>query len=149
MSLQRAIRRGFAHVLDHRTIAIPERPGNLRADTFRNVLPQPRVGLIFLVPGKGETLRVSGTARIARDGWLRERLAVAGRVPELVLVVTVEEAFMHCTKCMARSQVWQPQSWRPEGLASIGEAMVVYGNLDISVSEMRALAENDERERLY
>jgi PPOX class probable FMN-dependent enzyme len=140
---------GFAHVLDHRTIAIPERPGNLRADTFRNVLQQPRVGLIFLVPGKGETLRVSGTARIARDGWLRERLAVAGRVPELVLVVTVEEAFMHCTKCMARSQVWQPQSWRPEGLASIGEAMVVHGNLDISVSEMRALAENDERERLY
>jgi len=57
---------GFAHVLDHRTIAIPERPGNLRADTFRNVLQQPRVGLIFLVPGKGETLRVSGTARIAR-----------------------------------------------------------------------------------
>ena len=140
---------GFAHVLDHRTIAIPERPGNLRADTFRNVLQQPRVGLIFLVPGKGETLRVSGTARIARDRWLRERLAVAGRVPELVLVVTVEEAFMHCTKCMVRSQMWQPQSWRPEGLASIGEAMVVHGNLDISVSEMRALAENDERERLY
>jgi predicted pyridoxine 5'-phosphate oxidase superfamily flavin-nucleotide-binding protein len=131
-------------VLDPRTIAIPERPGNLRADTFRNVLQQPRVGLIFLVPGKGETLRVSGTARIARDGWLRERLAVAGRVPELVLVVTVEEAFMHCTKCMVRSEMW-----RPEGLASIGEAMVVHGNLDISVSEMRAFAENDERERLY
>ena len=83
---------GFAHVLDHRTIAIPERPGNLRADTFRNVLQQPRVGLIFLVPGKGETLRVSGTTRIARDGWLRERLAVADPGPELVLVVTVEEA---------------------------------------------------------
>ena len=140
---------GFAHVLDHRTVAIPERPGNLRADTFRNVLQQPRVGLIFLVPGKGETPRVSGTARIARDEWLRERLAVEGRVPELALVVTVEESFMHCTKCMVRSQMWQPQSWRPEGLASIGEAMVVHGNLDISVSEMRALAENDERERLY
>ena len=104
-------------MLDHRTIAIPERPGNLRADTFRNVLQQPRVGLIFLVPGKGETLRVSGTARIARDGWLRERLEGAGR--------DGEEAFMHCTKCMVRSQMWQPQSWRPEGLASIGEAMVV------------------------
>ena len=91
----------------------------------------------------------SGTARIARDGWLRELLAVAGRVPELVLLVTVEEAFMHCTKCMVRSQMWQPQSWRPEGLASIGEAMVVHGNLDISVSEVRAIAENDECERLY
>jgi uncharacterized protein len=92
-------------VLDNRTVAIPERPGNLRADTFRNVLQQHRVGLIFLVPGKSETLRVSGTAGIARDVWLRERMAVAGRLPELALVVTVEEPFMHCTKCVVRSQM--------------------------------------------
>lgn len=140
---------GFAHVLDRRTIAIPERPGNRRADTFRNVLQQPRIGLIFLVPGKNETLRVSGTARIARDAWLRERLGVAGRIPELALVVTVEEAFVHCTKCMVRSRIWQPQSWNPDGLASIGEAMVAHARLDISVAEMRAIAERDERERLY
>ena len=76
-------------------------------------------------------------------------MAVAGRVLELVLVVAVEEAFRHCAKCMGRSQMWQPQGWRPEGLSSIGEAMVVHGNLDISVSEMGAIAENDERERLY
>jgi uncharacterized protein len=87
----------------------------------------------------GHARWLAGTARIACNGWLRERLAVAGRAPELVLVVTVAEAFMHCTKCMVRSQMWQPQSWRPEGLASIGEAMVVHG--DLSVSEMRALAE--------
>ncbi len=86
---------GFVHVLDHRTIAIPERPGNRRADTFHNVLQNPKVGLIFIIPGKGETLRVSGTARIARDTWLRERMTVSNRVPELALVVTVEEAFMH------------------------------------------------------
>lgn len=140
---------GFVHVLDRRTLAIPERPGNRRADSFRNVLRQPRVGLIFLVPGKGETLRISGTARIARDAWLRERLAVAGRVPDLALVVTIEEAFVHCTKCMVRSRLWQPRIWNPDGLASIGEAMVVHGRLDISVPEMRAIAENDERERLY
>ena len=96
-------------MLDPRTVAIPERPGNLRADTFRNVLQQPRVGLIFLVVGKEETLRFSGTARIAGDGWLRERLAVQGRLPELALVVTVEEPFMYCTKCMVRSQMWQSQ----------------------------------------
>ena len=64
---------GFVHVLDRRTIAIPERPGNRRADTFRNVLQNPRIGLLFIVPGKGETLRVSGSAVIARDLWLRER----------------------------------------------------------------------------
>ena len=136
-------------MLDDRTLAIPERPGNRRADTFRNVLRQPRVGLIFLVPGKAETLRISGTARIARDAWLRERLAMAGRVPDLALVVNVEEAFMHCTKCTVRSRMWQPDSWNPDGLASIGEAMVVHGRLDMSIAEMRAIAENDERERLY
>jgi PPOX class probable FMN-dependent enzyme len=84
---------GFVYTLDRRTIAIPERLGNRRADTFRNVLQNPRVGLIFIVPGRGETLRVSGSARIVRDSWLRERMAVADRVPELALVVTVEEAF--------------------------------------------------------
>ena len=140
---------GFALVLDDRTIAIPERPGNRRADTFRNVLQNSKVGLIFVVPGKGETLRVSGTARIVRDEWLRERMKVADRLPELALVVTVEEAFLHCTKCMVRSQMWKPGTWNPEGLASIGEAMVVHGRLDISVAEMRAIAENDEQTRLY
>jgi len=81
---------GFVHVLDNRTIAIPERPGNRRADTFRNVLQNPKVGLIFVVPDKGETLRISGTARIVRDAWLRERLKVADRVPELALASSSE-----------------------------------------------------------
>ena len=107
------------------------------------------MGVIFIVPGKGETLRVSGTARIVRDGWLRERMVVGGRTPELALVVTVEEAFMHCTKCMVRSQIWQPASWKPEGLASIAEAMVEHGRLDISIAQMEQIAEDDERTRLY
>jgi PPOX class probable FMN-dependent enzyme len=141
---------GFVQVLDEgRTLAIPERLGNRRADTFRNVLQNPRVGLIFLVPGKPETLRVSGIARIVRDAWLRERMAVADRVPELALVVTVEEAFVHCTKCMVRSRMWQPNTWNADGLASIAEAMVVHGRLDISLAEMRSIADNDERTRLY
>lgn len=140
---------GFVHVLDDRTIAIPERPGNRRADTFRNVLQNPKVGLIFMVPKRGETLRISGSARIVRDAWLRERMKVADRVPELALVVTVEEAFLHCTKCMVRSQIWKPETWNSEGLASIAEAMVVHGHLDLSIAEMRAIAENDEKTRLY
>jgi PPOX class probable FMN-dependent enzyme len=140
---------GFVYVLDSRTIAIPERLGNRRADTFRNVLQHPKVGLIFIVPGKGETLRVSGTAQIVRDAWLRERMAVGDRVPELALVVTIEEAFLHCTKCMVRSRMWQPDTWNAGGLVSIGEAMVVHGRLDISVAEMRSIAENDERTQLY
>jgi PPOX class probable FMN-dependent enzyme len=140
---------GFVHVIDRQTIAIPERPGNRRADTFRNVLQNPKVGLIFIVPGKGETLRVSGTARIARDIWLRERMAVAGRVPDLALVVKVEEAFVHCTKCMVRSRMWQPDTWSPGGLASSPEAVIAHGRLDMSVAELQALSENDIRTRLY
>jgi len=140
---------GFVCVLDDRTIAIPERLGNRRADTFRNVLQNPSVGLIFIVPDKGETLRISGSARIVRDAWLLERMKVADRVPELALVVTVEEAFIHCTKCMVRSQIWKPETWNSEGLVSIGEAMVVHGRLDLSIAEMRTIAENDEQTRLY
>ncbi len=140
---------GFVQVLDRHTIAIPERPGNRRADTFRNVLQNPRIGLIFIIPGKGETLRVSGTARIARDQWLRERMAVGGRVPDLALVVTVEEAFVHCTKCVVRSRMWQPDTWNPDGLASSPEAVIAHARLDMPVAELQALSENDIRTRLY
>jgi len=140
---------GFVQVLDSRTIALPERPGNRRADTFRNVLQSPRVGLIFIVPGKGETLRVSGTARVVRDAWLRERMAVAGRLPDLALVVTVEEAFIHCSKCMVRSRLWQPDTWNAAGLASAVEALIVHSRLNMTVAELQSLYENDVRTRLY
>ena len=76
-------------------------------------------------------------------------LVVNGRVPDLALVVTVEEAFAHCTKCMVRSQIWRPETWKPDGLASIAEAMVAHGRLDIAVEEMRSIAENDAVTRLY
>ncbi|MDO8397294.1 MAG: pyridoxamine 5'-phosphate oxidase family protein [Bradyrhizobium sp.] len=141
---------GFVHILDDWTLAIPERPGNRRADTFRNVLQNPKVGLIFLVPGKGETLRINGTARIVRDSWLREKLAHKGIVPELTLVVTVEEVFAHCTKCMVRSALWKPESWKPEGLQfTIGSAMVAHGKLEMSVQEMQAIADERVRTSLY
>lgn len=115
---------------------------------LRKVLQNPKVGLMFVVPDKGETLRISGRARIVGDVWLREQMKVADRLPELVLLVTVEEAFLHCTKCMVRSQMWKPETWNSEGLASIGEAMVVHGNLYLPIAEMRAIAENDEQTRL-
>jgi PPOX class probable FMN-dependent enzyme len=140
---------GFVQVLDDRTVAIPERPGNRRADTFRNVLQNPRVGLMFVVPGKGETLRMSGTARVVRDAWLRERMAVDGRLPELALVVTMEEAFIHCTKCMVRSRMWQPDSWNDAKLPTNVEAVIAHGRLDISVAELQSLYEHDVRTRLY
>jgi PPOX class probable FMN-dependent enzyme len=102
---------GFVFVLDEHTLAIPDRPGNRRADTFRNVLANPRVGLLFLVPGRNETLRVNGRASIVRDAALLARMAVQAKVPRLALRVAVEEAFVHCGKCMLRSRLWEPASW--------------------------------------
>jgi PPOX class probable FMN-dependent enzyme len=141
---------GFVQVLDDWTLAIPERPGNRRADTFRNVLQNPKVGLVFLVPGKGETLRINGTARIVRDSWLREKLAHKGIVPQLALVIRVEEVFAHCTKCMVRSELWKPESWKPDGMQfTIASAMVAHGKLELSVQEMQAIADDRVRTSLY
>ncbi|MCH5377355.1 MAG: pyridoxamine 5'-phosphate oxidase family protein, partial [Planctomycetes bacterium] len=101
---------GFVRVPDDHHLAIPDRPGNHRIDTFRNILENPRVGVIFLIPVKGETLRVVGEARITRDPDLLATMAVKDRPPQLALVVHVERAFMHCPKCVIRSNIWKPEA---------------------------------------
>lgn len=141
---------GFVAVLDDRTLAIPDRPGNRRLDTFHNILANPSVGLIFLVPGKRETLRVAGRAAIVRDVALREQLAMNGKVPALALVVTVERAFFHCAKCMIRSHLWEPDHWPElEGLAPLAEILIAHARLADSVEEMQALIDRSAREQLY
>ena len=105
---------GFALVLDDTTLAIPERPGNRRADGFRNVLQNPHVGLLFLIPGRGDTLRVNGRARLLRDVPYAERMRVRGHEPTLVLEVAVEEVFFHCSKAFLRSKAWDPETWTPD-----------------------------------
>ncbi|HUB13160.1 MAG TPA: pyridoxamine 5'-phosphate oxidase family protein [Acetobacteraceae bacterium] len=141
---------GFVLVLDDKTLAIPERPGNRRADTFRNLLQNPRVGVIFLIPGKRETLRVSGQAQVVRDPDLREAMAIGGRVPDLALVVSVQEAFFHCSKCMIRSHLWEPDAWPTlDGLPSLAEAVVAHAKLSNSVAEIQGFVDTDERTRLY
>ncbi len=141
---------GFVKVLDDKHLAIPDRLGNRRADTFRNVLENPKVGLIFLIPGKPETLRISGEARIVRDQGLRESMAVAGRLPDFAMVVYVERVFMHCPKCMLRSKLWQPEAWPDQaGTPSMAEVMVKYAELEITTGEMQAIIDKDRRERLY
>lgn len=104
-------RPGFAAILDDNTIAIPDRPGNNRLDTLENIVANPAVGLLFLIPGMNETLRVNGEARITIDQALREQLAVDGKLPLSVVVVRVKAAYMHCAKAFMRSQLWQPESW--------------------------------------
>jgi len=141
---------GFVLVLDEHTLAIPDRPGNRRGDTFSNILKNPKVAVFFMVPGSEETLRVQGRATIVRDVTLRERMAVKGRVPELVLVVDVEEAFMHCSKCMIRSELWSPESWPDMALVpSLSAAIIDQKQLPISREQMAASLARDAEQRLY
>ncbi|MFC6883188.1 MULTISPECIES: pyridoxamine 5'-phosphate oxidase family protein [Actinomadura] len=102
---------GFTLVLDDTTIAVPERPGNRRADGFRNMLANPHVGLIYLIPGRNETLRINGRARILRDAPFFDDLVVKGHRPQLAVVVEIEQIFFHCAKAFMRSALWKPETW--------------------------------------
>ena len=99
------------HVLDPRTIAIAERPGNKRADGYLNILSNPHVGVIALIPGRDDTLRINGRARIVRDAPFFSDLVVRGRRPVLALVIEIEQVFSHCPKAFLRSSLWEPSSW--------------------------------------
>lgn len=99
---------GFVMVVDDSTIVIPDRPGNRRVDSLQNIIENPHVGLLFLVPGMTETLRIAGSAQIVQDEALLAPLAVAGKAPTLGLLVHVEEAFLHCGKSSLRSGIWDP-----------------------------------------
>jgi PPOX class probable FMN-dependent enzyme len=109
---------GFTLVLDDTTIAIPERPGNRRVDGFRNVLTNPHVGLLYLVPGRGDTLRINGRARLVREAPFFDRMTVKGHRPQLALVVEIEEVFHHCSKAFLRSALWKSETWDPDALPS-------------------------------
>lgn len=140
---------GFVAVLDEKTLAIPDRPGNRRLDTFENLLAHPEIGLLFLIPGNGDTLRVSGMGKIVRDRSLQMQLAVDGRNPELILVVTVEEAFMHCPKCMIRSRLWDAEHWPDRSsVPSLAEAIVAHARPPETVAEVQAVIDDSVR-RLY
>ena len=101
---------GFVRDLDEHTVAIPDRRGNNRIDTLRNLVRDPRISLLFLIPGVGETMRINGRAKISTDPKLTESFAMNGKTPKCVLVVTVERAYFQCTKAIIRSKLWDPAS---------------------------------------
>lgn len=115
---------GFVRVLDERTLLLPDRPGNRLADSLRNVLENPHVALLFLIPGVEDTFRVNGRATIVTDPELLEPCAVEGKVPKLALRVEIEQAYTHCPKAFLRAQLWDPERYvdRDE-LPSAGELM--------------------------
>ena len=105
----------LVHVVDEHTVAIAERPGNRRADGYRNILLNPHVGLNFLIPGRGDTLRINGRARLVSDAPFFDAMVVKGHRPLLAVVVEIETIFFHCAKAFLRSQLWQPETWDPDG----------------------------------
>lgn len=132
---------GFIEILDDRHLALPERPGNRRADTLHRLIRNPRVALLFLVPGWGETLRVYGTAKLVRDESLTERYKINNRAPKLVIVIEIGKVMIHCPKCVMRSHLWEPEAWpSTEGLAGIREVMKTHARLEGTLEELDAEA---------
>ena len=101
---------GFVRVLDDSTIAIPDLPGNNRLDTLMNMLGNPQVGLIFMIPGMNETLRINGKVRLVRDAEFLESMAYQGKLPKLAIIVDIEEVFTHCPKAFLRSKLWSEEN---------------------------------------
>jgi PPOX class probable FMN-dependent enzyme len=129
----------LVHVIDDRTIALAERPGNRRADGYRNVLENPHVGLVFLIPGRGDTLRINGRARLVSEAPFFDEMVVKGHRPLLAVVVEIEEVFHHCQKAFLRSRLWGPETWDPSG--AVPRRAVIAHELEVpdtSVEELDA-----------
>jgi uncharacterized protein len=123
-------------VLDEKHLVIPERTGNKRVDSLRNILSNPRIGLLFLIPGLGETLRVNGKACLVKDDELLEQMAVKGQKPLIGIGVEVEECFIHCAKAFKRSRLWEPDSWaNKEILPSAAKMLFEHAKLPGTTAE--------------
>jgi len=106
---------GFVKILDDHTLAIPDRPGNNRLDSLSNILANPSVGLLFLIPGYDDTLRVNGLARLVKDPKILKMMSIKNRTPTLAIVVSISEVFLHCPKAFRRSHFWDPDHFQDRG----------------------------------
>jgi PPOX class probable FMN-dependent enzyme len=140
---------GFCLVEDDRTLVIPDRPGNRLVYGLQNLLSNPRVGLIFMLPGTPETVRINGTATLTTDPELLARLAARGKPAVLAIRVHVEECFHHCAKAFIRSRLWQPESWAGRLKFSFGKMVARRMNLgDEIVEKIETAVEQDYRDNL-
>ncbi|PLR95137.1 pyridoxamine 5'-phosphate oxidase family protein [Bacillus sp. T33-2] len=143
---------GFVQIIDNKHLFIPERPGNRRMDSIINILNNPQIGLIFLIPGMGETFRVNGRACVSRDKALLEKSAVNGREPLLGIGVQVEECYIHCAKAIKRSGLWDAETWlqeceRPSAVKML--AAHVCAKTKVTEEEVGHLLEESYVKRLY
>lgn len=141
---------GFLKVLDRHCLALPDRPGNNRVDAYENIINDPAVGLLCIIPGHRDTIRIDGEATIVRDSELFADMAVKGKQPASALIIRVKRLLCHCPKAFIRSHAWEPNSWPDtSGVPSLGEMMVAHGGLDIGRQTMEGVVENDSKNRLY
>lgn len=142
---------GFVRVLDERRLVIPERMGNRRVDSLLNILANPRAGLLFLIPGLRETLRINGRASVLRDPSLLREMEANGKVPQVAIGVEVEECYLHCGKALIRSRLWDPGSWPEAGsLPSPARIFADHaGALCLSSDEVEERLKESYTKRLY
>jgi PPOX class probable FMN-dependent enzyme len=142
---------GFVRVIDDTTLAVPERPSNRRADTMLNLLENPHLGMIFIVPGLEETLRVNGRAAVARDADLLAAMEHRGKIPKLAIVLEVEEVYFHCAKAFKRSSLWNSETWPAKSsLPSLAQVLVdQVRDSSLTVEAMECSLEESYRTRLY
>lgn len=143
---------GFVRILDDVTLLLPERPGNRLADSLRNILVNPRVGLLFIIPGIGETLRVNGRAVLTTDAALLSSCTVENKTPKLGILIDIEEAFTHCSKAFIRSQLWDASQFQArESLPSNGEIHkeLAGGDFDAEAYDAERKARYERREGFY
>ncbi len=140
---------GFVRVLDDTTILIPDRPGNNRLDTLTNIIENPNVGLLFLVPGVKETLRINGKAEIRDDDELMALGEMNGKRPRIIIQVLVKTAYMHCAKALMRSRLWDPQAQIERSqLPSMSEWMMAHNTMEVEPETTEAMEER-YKEQLY
>lgn len=142
---------GFVYVLNEKQLFIPERPGNKRMDSMKNIISNPKVGLLFFIPGLGETLRVNGKAVLLKDEVLLEKMSVKGKKPLIAIGVEVEECFIHCAKAFKRSGLWDQAMWpQTDTLPSSAKMIFEHANLkDTSVESIQQRLDEGYEKRLY
>ncbi len=140
---------GFVKVVDDTTVVVGERKGNRRVDGFLNLLSNPWVGMLSVVPGRGDTLRINGRGRLVREAPFFDELVVAGHRPLLALVVDVEEVFFHCSKAFLRSELWDTETWRPDALPSRAQIARTLERPGDSLEELERYYGADYADKLY
>lgn len=146
----RGDRPSVARLIDPKTLVLAERPGNRRADSLQNIIETGRVGLLFVIPGLGETLRVNGTACVIQDEEVLATLDVQGKQPAVAIAVEVQECYLQCAKALIRSRLWEPpQPLKTPNLSCFAEILIDQTNVDETIESLDEKIQQSYAERLY